>query len=73
MVAGDGEPEGASSSGRPNVWNAMRSSTGYTSRPVTVRSTTALRHAANPRSGAVMPCVCSSPLSTWTRRASSTV
>src|SRR5699024_10619732 len=54
-----------SSSGTPKVWNAIRFSIGYGSRPVTRASTTEARQGPKPRSGAVTPWVCSSPLRTW--------
>src|SRR5699024_650977 len=54
-----------SSSGTPKVWNAIRFSIGYGSRPVTRASTTEARQGPKPRSGAVTPWVCSSPPRTW--------
>src|SRR5699024_7946233 len=54
-----------SSSGTPKVWNAIRYSIGYGSRPVTRASTTEARQGPKPRSGAVTPWVCSWPLRKW--------
>ncbi len=54
-----------SSAGTPKVWKAMVRSIGYGSRPVTAASTTEARQGPKPRSGAVTPWVCSSPLRTW--------